>query len=952
MAHHWCRQLGDPDGKCRLQIGIHGSPSSHVISSSDSITKRGSQKTCVVGRTGSIATQEGSIPSQSSSVSSRFFGDFLFSSQKDGRMAPNYKPEASQRFYQAQTFPYGDFSHCPQVANQKYLGDFHRPPGRIFTHPYSSTTSEVASFHDLRPGLRLPLSPFWSVDGPQSFHKGGHVHSSLSPEAGGVNSCLPRRLVDYRSHLSVGGAAHQFGHTNDGALGVHSEQSKVSLRAHAVSSVSGSSSRLSLRPRNTVAGESVQTADVGTVAYPLSLGDGVHMASSSGSHGQYGRYCSLLQATHETDSVAPELPLSTLRSRDLAFGTHVYSGQQGAGVVDRSEQSVGRYDLSSSTTSVGVNNRRFPVRLGGARGVTSSERSMGRSAQAVAHKRLGTPGSVKFTQRVLSVGSRKANFDSDRQCNDGSLHQSPRRDTFAYALSSSTKTVSMVHRQRGVNFRGTHSRGRQCPGGQFVSRIHPPSNGVVAISVSRGKDFRHNMASKRGSFCNHEQSQVASLLLKDGRQPSTSNRCTVDQLARVGGVRVSPHISITSSSRKDIEGNVCSPVNSPLLAKAAVVSTAAAPSGGSAEVASCSSRSAVNASVQGQVPRRRGSSFNCLAAIKRRYRKAGFSVRSASFVAQGRRESTLKIYAARLRPYVEWCRRKRVSPNSTSVAQVADFLCTVFDKGVLALTVRGYLSAILSIHEGTPDGSSLRDSDALRLLIEGMHNSAPPRRKIWPSWDLDLVLEALNKLPYEPILSASLRDVTIKTAFLLAIASGRRASEIHALAINEHMIFSRHGVTLYFRPSFLAKNEKSNFSASPISLPKLDSSAGDRRLSCPVRALKWYLCKTQSVRGQSNQLFITSNKPYKPAARTTIAGWVVEAITKSNAVSGKGRPTAHSTRSMATTTALHKGLSISEIIHTVSWKSDSVFISTYLKDKPPTSGSTRFATSVLTTAQL
>ena len=79
---------------------------------------------------------------------------------------------------------------------------------------------------------------------------------------------------------------------------------------------------------------------------------------------------------------------------------------------------------------------------------------------------------------------------------------------------------------------------------------------------------------------------------------------------------------------------------------------------------------------------------------------------------------------------------------------------------------------------------------------------------------------------------------------------------------------------------------------------------------------------------------------------------MVEAITKANNVRGEGRTMTHSTRSMATTTALHKGLTISEIIHTVSWKSDHVFISTYLKDKPPISDSARFATSVLTSAQL
>ena len=163
---------------------------------------------------------------------------------------------------------------------------------------------------------------------------------------------------------------------------------------------------------------------------------------------------------------------------------------------------------------------------------------------------------------------------------------------------------------------------------------------------------------------------------------------------------------------------------------------------------------------------------------------------------------------------------------------------------------------------------------------------------------------------------------------------------------------SRRGVTLYFRPSFLAKNEKSNFSASPIFLPKLDSSSGTQRLSCPVRALKWYLNKTQSIRGHINHLFITSSKPYRPAARTTIAGWIVDAIVRAKAVQGRGRPNAHSVRATASTTAFYKGLSIPQIVNTISWKSDHVFISTYLKDKSPQSDSARFASAVLSSSQL
>ena len=171
---------------------------------------------------------------------------------------------------------------------------------------------------------------------------------------------------------------------------------------------------------------------------------------------------------------------------------------------------------------------------------------------------------------------------------------------------------------------------------------------------------------------------------------------------------------------------------------------------------------------------------------------------------------------------------------------------------------------------------------------------------------------------------------------------------MHALAIGEHIVWhSKGGVSLHFRPSFLAKNERSTFVAKPIALPKLGAEAGERRLSCPVRALKWYLKKSELVRGGINQLFVTTNNPVRPAAKTTVAGWVVEAIVKAQALSGEGRPRAHSVRAEATSTAFHRGLAIHDVIDTVSWKSDHVFISTYLKDRPPESASKRFARTVL-----
>ena len=51
-------------------------------------------------------------------------------------------------------------------------------------------------------------------------------------------------------------------------------------------------------------------------------------------------------------------------------------------------------------------------------------------------------------------------------------------------------------------------------------------------------------------------------------------------------------------------------------------------------------------------------------------------------------------------------------------------------------------------------------------------------------WDLGIVLEALSKTPFEPLREAFLKHLTLKTVFLLAMASARRRNELQALVFD------------------------------------------------------------------------------------------------------------------------------------------------------------------------
>ena len=51
-----------------------------------------------------------------------------------------------------------------------------------------------------------------------------------------------------------------------------------------------------------------------------------------------------------------------------------------------------------------------------------------------------------------------------------------------------------------------------------------------------------------------------------------------------------------------------------------------------------------------------------------------------------------------------------------------------------------------------------------------------------PPWDLSRVLSFLCGPPFEPLSSCSLRELTRKVLFLLALATARRVSELHAVS--------------------------------------------------------------------------------------------------------------------------------------------------------------------------
>ena len=242
---------------------------------------------------------------------------------------------------------------------------------------------------------------------------------------------------------------------------------------------------------------------------------------------------------------------------------------------------------------------------------------------------------------------------------------------------------------------------------------------------------------------------------------------------------------------------------------------------------------------------------SCMSPRASAFKEQGFSEAVAARIEVPQRGSTRSVYEAKWTIFTKWCLTHQVDFRASPVKSVADFLMYLFqDRKLQPSTIDGYRSAIADKLGNSP--FIISKDENLTYLLDSFHRDRPKGRRGIPSWNLSLVLHQLTKAPFEPIKEASLKHLTFKTVFLLALGSGKRRSEIHAWQnknIRHQSDWSK--VSLYPSPSFLSKNQLAKEgpdSVAPVVIPALaptlDRSLKSDRSLCPVRALRYYLDRT------------------------------------------------------------------------------------------------------------
>ncbi|KAK0141172.1 hypothetical protein N1851_021814 [Merluccius polli] len=188
--------------------------------------------------------------------------------------------------------------------------------------------------------------------------------------------------------------------------------------------------------------------------------------------------------------------------------------------------------------------------------------------------------------------------------------------------------------------------------------------------------------------------------------------------------------------------------------------------------------------------------------------------------AQQALERTLQVTQARQ----QFASSHRVPPRSRRLA--VSTTTSRLDDGLAPSTIKVYIATISARHNRV-DGVTVWSNTLVSRFLKGAQRLRPPQRSPRASWDLPLVLQVLGKPPFEPLGGSELKWLSMKTAFLLAIASAKRVGELSISRECLHWSPDGTGVTLWPNPSFLPKTFSASYVNQPLSLAALTPPTED-----------------------------------------------------------------------------------------------------------------------------
>ncbi|XP_068091948.1 uncharacterized protein [Hyperolius riggenbachi] len=591
------------------------------------------------------------------------------------------------------------------------------------------------------------------------------------------------------------------------------------------------------------------------------------------------------------------------------------------------------------------NNRRKFDGLGSPCGRTIPARVMDRPSKGRVIQLQRNEGSSYGPITSIRVSKGASSSGSFRQHNSSSLSEQTRRDKVQKTPRSVTEDLRLGRAESAIinsspSERDIKSNGRpskQTKTVKFRAEAQPGSiqndNGQMGVARNR-------------PFCQSDELSVQKVFLSRS-EGSMCNRCVGPRLDLQQSICLSTN-PLDSSCITEVETvQNDSDINSTRLAKTIMVPVVTKnaekrsftpPSGGitfrsrGTQMGTCSK-----------------SASKSVVSERDVLKSKGLSDRVIKTVLNSRKKVTRSIYSKYWKTFLDWKKRNKVKDNK--LPTILEFLQDGIERGLALSTIKVQVAAISVF----VDKKLALDPLVIRFM-KSVERSRPIVKKSCPRWDLSLVLNVLMEEPFEPLEEISLRNLTIKTIFLVAITSAKRVSELEALSSDEQFcsIFEDR-VILKTVTDFLPKVSSVSNRGQEIILPTFCNKAVHpkekqwHKLDVR-RCLLIYLKRVKQLR-KTDRLFVnfTGNKVGEKMTKASIARWLkvcIEEAYKLRQLESPKEITAHSTRAMATSWAYRAGASASEICRAATWRSVNTFVRHYRLDLM-TAGEQSFGRKVL-----
>jgi len=854
-------------------------------------------------------------------------------------------PEGVQYVHGKGTVQDGDSGIHQTHSPDRGLGNFPRFLVSIPPHPHTSSFQEVPAVCHQQPGLPIQSS----ADGPNFFsphlHQGHKSYPEFSSTSRDTSTSIFRRLADQRQ-ISTGDSAVYFTDQRVGR-GARLADQRREVRTDALADDNISRIQVSVKAGKSLPHrrEMGQAAEVHTNLprqfIPHSERVAVYHRPTGVDRkdGTPGTSPSTSATAGSDGPVVSYYPVA--RRSDL----HITGSQRLFKVVDNPGQCHGRHTLGRDPTSVPYLHGCLDPRLGRICRFHGGSGKVEYSREDVTHKCPRDAECVLCDHAVQRDVDRQYSTPSDRQQYSSSLCEEARRNKIPSTLVHNSDAVSVAESFQDRSQVPSHSREVERTGRRALETGTDSSN-RMEYSPSNPQHTLADMGETVNRSVRHSTQLQASLVCvsSPGRK-GVGSGCSEHGLEPPVCIRLPSDNNSGKSIAEDSDLRLRDSASGTSLAEAAVVFIPPRSSDRPPSSAPSMGNNAKATQVINLPPKSRDAPLTCVEIIQQSIEKKGFSKQASARMARPQKDSTITVYQGKWKVFGEWCVSKGVTASEADAVLVADFMLYLHEEKKLARsTIEGYRTAISHVIKAK-SGLDLGHNAELSNLIANFTKESINRKAIIPIWDLSLVLLALTKGPFEPMHRAELKFITLKTVFLVALASARRRGELHALQCSIQHTSDWSEITLFTNPQFVPKTQLIGSGGGPMkpliikALSKsLSKDLQEDRSLCAVRAIKYYLDKTKATRQGREKFFIAYKKGYtQEICKNTISGWIKKTVL----LAYKSAPKediqvlgvkAHDVRGLAASWALLKSSSLDDILEACSWRSQNTFSKFYLKD--------------------